>query len=65
MCPGVNVERGNERVFPYGHSQRVVATMASKSGVWVFYYLQGEDGDSVENPNAFNVRQRRGGHRER
>lgn len=34
-----------------------VATMASKSGVWVFYYLQGEDGDSVENPNAFNVRE--------
>lgn len=38
---------------------RAVATMASKSGVWVFYYLQGEDGDSVENPNAFNVRERK------
>lgn len=34
-------------------------TMAGKSGVWVFYYLQGEDGDSVENPNAFNVRRQR------
>lgn len=32
--------------------------MAGKSGVWVFYYLQGEDGDSVENPNAFNVREK-------
>lgn len=31
-------------------------TMAGKGGVWVFYYLQGEDGDSVETPNAFNVR---------
>eukprot|EP00903_Cladosiphon_okamuranus_P022527 g20722.t2 len=29
--------------------------MAGKSGVWVFYYLQGEDGDSVETPNAFNI----------
>lgn len=29
--------------------------MAGKNGVWVFYYIQGEDGDSVENPNAFNV----------
>lgn len=42
---------------PYGQPLGAVATMASKSGVWVFYYLQGEDGDSVDNPNAFNVRE--------
>ncbi|CAN0349766.1 unnamed protein product [Ectocarpus sp. 6 AP-2014] len=29
--------------------------MAGKGGMWVFYFLQGEDGDSVENPNAFNI----------
>ena len=39
-------------LWPLGIS----ASMAGQGGMWVFYYLQGEDGDSVENPNAFNVR---------
>lgn len=43
-----------------GNAARFATTMASKSGIWVFYFLQGEDGDSVENPNAFNVRAIRG-----
>ncbi|CAN0481335.1 unnamed protein product, partial [Ectocarpus sp. 12 AP-2014] len=34
---------------------RFATNMAGKGGMWVFYFLQGEDGDSVENPNAFNI----------
>lgn len=32
-----------------------VSVMAGKRGVWVFYFIQGEDGESVENLNAFEV----------
>lgn len=39
------------------NAARFGTNMAGKGGMWVFYFLQGEDGDSVENPNAFNVRQ--------
>lgn len=35
--------------------ETAVSIMAGKGGVWVFYFIQGEDGESVENPNAFNV----------
>ncbi|CAM9248085.1 unnamed protein product [Choristocarpus tenellus] len=30
--------------------------MAGSGGVWVFYFVQGEGGESVDHPNAFNVK---------
>lgn len=29
--------------------------MATGSGVWVFYFLQGENGESEDTPNTFKV----------